>query len=82
MQLPLFQEIHEPDTAALSRCLLAPVVAIDVETETRWPGIGPKIDYGLSYPANVIVIGLAWGKQVASRQLHWQHRLTSEDMIF
>jgi DNA polymerase I-like protein with 3'-5' exonuclease and polymerase domains len=60
MQLPLFQEIHEPDAAALSRCLLAPVIAIDVETETRWPGIGPKIDYGLSYPANVTVIGLAW----------------------
>jgi DNA polymerase I-like protein with 3'-5' exonuclease and polymerase domains len=60
MQLPLFQEIHEPDTAALTRCRKAPVVAVDVETETRWPGVGPKIDYGLSYPADVTIIGLAW----------------------
>ncbi len=60
MQLPLFQEIHEPDNDALTRCLKAAVVAIDVETETRWPGIGPKIDYGLSYSAAVTVIALAW----------------------
>jgi DNA polymerase I-like protein with 3'-5' exonuclease and polymerase domains len=65
MQLPLFQEIHEPDVEALARCLKATVVAIDVETETRWPGVGPKIDYGLSYSADVTVIALAW-EQVGS----------------
>ena len=36
------------------------MVALDIETETRWPGTGPKVDYGLSYAAAVTVIGLAW----------------------
>jgi DNA polymerase I-like protein with 3'-5' exonuclease and polymerase domains len=62
MQLPLFQENHEPDTNALARCLKAEVIAIDVETETRWPGRGPKLDYGLSYSADVTVIALAWSE--------------------
>ncbi|MEO8608270.1 MAG: DNA polymerase [Chloroflexota bacterium] len=62
MQLPLFQEIHEPDTDALKRCLKAAVVAVDVETETRYPGRGPKLDYGLSYSADVTVIALAWSE--------------------
>src|SRR5687768_11204156 len=60
MQLSLFPEIHEPDTGALKRCLQAHVVAVDVETETRWSGRGPKVDFGLSYAADVTVIGLAW----------------------
>jgi DNA polymerase I-like protein with 3'-5' exonuclease and polymerase domains len=60
MQLPLFPETHEVDLAALDRCLKAEVVAVDVETETRWPGVGPRLDYGLSYSADVTVIGLAW----------------------
>src|SRR5438105_3988471 len=60
MQLPLFQETIAPDTAALRRCLQADTVAIDVETETRWSGRGPRIDFGLSYPADVTVIALAW----------------------
>jgi DNA polymerase I-like protein with 3'-5' exonuclease and polymerase domains len=60
MQLSLFQETHEPDTEALNRCLRAEVVAVDVETETRYPGHGPKLDYGLSYSADVTVIALAW----------------------
>jgi DNA polymerase I-like protein with 3'-5' exonuclease and polymerase domains len=60
MQLPLFQETHTPDMEALRRCLQAKVVGVDVETETRWPGEGPKLDYGLSYSAGVTVIGLAW----------------------
>jgi DNA polymerase I-like protein with 3'-5' exonuclease and polymerase domains len=60
MQLPLFQETHTPDMEALRRCLRAQVVAVDVETDTRWPGQGPKLDYGLSYSAAVTVIGLAW----------------------
>lgn len=60
MQLPLFQETHEPDTQALARCLNAEVVALDVETETRWLGSGPRVDYGLSYPADVTIIALAW----------------------
>src|SRR5690349_5343353 len=60
MQLSLFQETFEPDAGALARCLKAEVVAVDVETETRWPGRGPKLDYGLSYPADLTVIALAW----------------------
>ena len=60
MQLPLFQETHEPDWDALRRCLRAEVVAVDVETETRWQGLGPKQDFGLSYAADVTVIALAW----------------------
>jgi DNA polymerase I-like protein with 3'-5' exonuclease and polymerase domains len=60
MQLKLFQESHEPDREALKHCLLASIVSIDVETETRWPGRGPKLDYGLSYPAEITLIGLAW----------------------
>jgi len=38
MQLPLFQETHEPDSEALSRCLRAEVIALDIETQTRWQG--------------------------------------------
>lgn len=60
MQLPLFEEIHQTDTHALERCLRAEVVALDIETETRWPGSGPRVDYGLSYQADVTVIALAW----------------------
>lgn len=60
MQLPLFPEVHEPDQTALRRCLKADIVAVDVETETRWPGHGPKADYGLSYSADVTMIALAW----------------------
>src|SRR5690606_38347035 len=62
MQLSLFHETHEHDLDALQRCLKAPIVAVDVETETRWPGTGPKLDYGLSYCAAVTVIALAWSE--------------------
>jgi DNA polymerase I-like protein with 3'-5' exonuclease and polymerase domains len=62
MQLPLFQETFAPDADALERCLTAEVVSVDIETETRWPGIGPRLDYGLSYPAAVTVIALAWAE--------------------
>src|SRR5258708_13843371 len=60
MQLSLFQETIEPDAEALAACLNAEVVAIDLETETRWSGRGPKVDFGLSYSADVTVIALAW----------------------
>jgi len=60
MQLPLFEEKIQPNWQALTQCLNAEVVAIDIETETQWPGQGPRLDYGLSYPANVTVIALAW----------------------
>lgn len=65
MQLPLFEETFEVDHDALARCLRADVVAIDIETDTQWQGVGPKADYGLSYPAAVTVIAVAWseGKQ-------------------
>jgi len=63
MQLPLFQEeTREIDAAALARCFRSDVIAVDVETETRWNGVGPKLDFGLSYPANVTVIALAWSE--------------------
>jgi DNA polymerase I len=65
MQLPLFQETHTPDFDALQLCLQAAVVAVDVETDTRWPGQGPRLDYGLSYSAAVTVIGLAWSEDEA-----------------
>ncbi len=60
MQLSLFRDSFEPDAQALARCLNAETIALDLETETRWPGTGPKVDYGLSYSADVTVIGLAW----------------------
>src|SRR5260221_3086439 len=60
MQLSLFQETFSPDLEALAQCLRAEVVAVDVETQTRWPGQGPRVDYGLSYSADIIVIALAW----------------------
>lgn len=60
MQLSLFQETHAYDSAALTDCLQAAAVAVDIETETRWPGHGPKLDYGLTYSADVTVIALAW----------------------
>ena len=56
----MFPEIHEANPEALARCLKAEVVALDIETDTRWPGRGPKLDYGLCYQADVTVIALAW----------------------
>ncbi|MBI5957221.1 MAG: hypothetical protein HY866_00705 [Chloroflexi bacterium] len=61
MQLPLFEEPVHYDDKALTRCLHADAVALDIETETRWPGTGPRLDYGLSYPAEITIIALAWG---------------------
>ena len=71
MQLSLFQETRTLDAEALERCLGAAVVAVDIETDTRWPGHGPKLDYGLSYSAGVTVIALAWpeGEQVRTTSL-------------
>src|SRR5579859_5530520 len=61
MQLSLFQEESiEPDFSLLQRCLKAQFIALDLETETRWSGKGPKGDYGLTYPADVTIIALAW----------------------
>jgi DNA polymerase I-like protein with 3'-5' exonuclease and polymerase domains len=48
------------DRDALARALAAPVVAIDVETDTQWKGIGPKKDFGLSYSADITHIALVW----------------------
>ena len=48
MQLPLFEE-HQARSGGAARCLSAGVVAIDIETDTRWQGVGPKLDYG-DYP--------------------------------
>ncbi len=62
MQLSLFQETYPQDSVALESCLRADAVAVDIETETRWPGVGPKLDYGLSYSAAVTVIALAWAE--------------------
>src|SRR5215213_8083290 len=62
LQLPMFEETFEVDREALARCLRAEVVAVDIETDTRWQGVGPKADYGLSYPAAVTVIALAWSE--------------------
>jgi DNA polymerase I-like protein with 3'-5' exonuclease and polymerase domains len=63
MQLPLFAEEQPiPDPTLLARCLRAEVVAVDIETETRWSGSGPRMDYGLSYSAAVTVIALAWAE--------------------
>jgi DNA polymerase I-like protein with 3'-5' exonuclease and polymerase domains len=62
MQLPLFEEPAYYDDEALTRCLHADAVALDIETETRWPGSGPRLDYGLSYPAEITIIALAWSE--------------------
>ncbi len=62
MQLPLFEEPVQYDGEALARCLHADTVAVDIETETRWPGSGPRLDYGLSYPAEITIIALAWSE--------------------
>lgn len=64
MQLPLFVETLEPDWQALARCQQAKAISIDIETDTRWSGIGPQADYGLSYPADTTMIGLAWEEGV------------------
>jgi DNA polymerase-1 len=60
MQLPLFVESFPVDYEVLERCLRAPVIAVDVETETRWSGVGPSNQFGLSYPADTVIIALAW----------------------
>lgn len=51
------------DREALGRALLAPHVAIDVETDTEWKGVGPSKDYGLSYCADITHIALVWMEQ-------------------
>jgi DNA polymerase I-like protein with 3'-5' exonuclease and polymerase domains len=48
------------DREGLAYALKAAHVALDIETETRWPGTGPKKDYGLSYCAEPLYISLAW----------------------
>jgi DNA polymerase I-like protein with 3'-5' exonuclease and polymerase domains len=60
IQLRLFEEHIPRDEAALRRCLNARAIAIDIETDTRWSGQGPKQEYGLSYPAPITVIAFAW----------------------
>lgn len=60
MQLSLFPKEHQTDDDALARCLRAEVVSVDIETDTRWRGSGPKLDYGLCYQSDVTVIALAW----------------------
>src|SRR5258706_12802954 len=60
MQPPLFIEEVPVDYDALERCLRADVVSVDIETQTRWNGIGPSRDFGLSYCADITVIALAW----------------------
>jgi hypothetical protein len=61
MQLSLFQDpVPEADYAALEACLRAEVVALDVETETRWPGHGPHAVFGLRYSADLTLIALGW----------------------
>ncbi|MBN1428101.1 MAG: hypothetical protein JXB07_06925 [Anaerolineae bacterium] len=67
MQLPLFVEHFPVDQEALERCSQAQVVAVDIETETRWPGWGPRNDFGLSYPAPITIIALAWHEAEALR---------------
>jgi DNA polymerase I-like protein with 3'-5' exonuclease and polymerase domains len=63
MQLSLFEETtHPKDYSALERCLKAEAVSVDIETETRWPGRGPKLDYGLSFSAAITMIALAWAE--------------------
>jgi hypothetical protein len=57
MQLPLFEEPAHYDDQALTCCLQSDAVALDIETETRWPGSGPRLDYGLSYPAEITCAG-------------------------
>jgi DNA polymerase-1 len=59
-QNTLFPVERIRDDSALEQCARAPVVALDIETETRWPGQGPRQEYGLSYSAEITVIALAW----------------------
>src|SRR5215207_8288058 len=59
-QLPLFEISIPRDEDALLRCSRAEIIALDVETETRWSGRGPKLEYGLSYPAEVTIMAFAW----------------------
>src|SRR5260221_4988217 len=60
MQPPLFIEEVPVDYDALQSCLRADVVSVDIETQTRWNGVGPSRDFGLSYCADITVIALAW----------------------
>lgn len=48
------------DMDQVKRAFAATLLALDIETETRWPGTGPEKDYGLSYASDVRVIGMAW----------------------
>lgn len=52
--------------ALYSRGFTAPCLALDIETNTAWQGVGPEAEYGLSYPAEITVIAFAWpeGKDI------------------
>src|SRR5690349_8535693 len=82
MQLSLFRETIEPDVEALAACLNANIVAIDLETETKWSGLGPKVDFGLSYPADVTVIALAWSDASSIRTTALSAPFTGQALTF
>jgi DNA polymerase I-like protein with 3'-5' exonuclease and polymerase domains len=48
------------DAAALKEAIICPHIAVDIETETRWQGIGPEIEFGLSYVAPVTTVAIAY----------------------
>jgi DNA polymerase I len=59
-QPSLFEIEHPVDLEAFHRALKSTELAVDIETETRWSGLGPKQEFGLSYAAEITVIALAW----------------------
>lgn len=57
----LFQDvIPAPDMVALEAASQAQYITLDIETSNKWTGIGPEKKLGLSYPAQIIVVTLAW----------------------
>ncbi len=57
--IPDEQIVIPYDPADVERLIEAPALAVDIETDTEWHGIGPSKDFGLSYCASITYVSLA-----------------------
>jgi len=53
--------IPDYDPERLHHILSSPVVCLDIETKTTYPGYGPEHEFGLSYITDILCISFAWG---------------------
>jgi len=59
-QLDLFMQKQEANLSLLHTAIVAGVVSVDIETNTKFSGFGPKKKHGLSYPAEISAVAFSW----------------------